>query len=74
MTNRSFLILVLLCVPASDAWAYVDPGTGMLLWQGLIASIGAFLSLALKPSQIVRNLWEKFRRKPDPSIKKHSQQ
>lgn len=31
---------ILLALPLS-AMAYVDPGSGMLMWQGLIAAIGA---------------------------------
>jgi hypothetical protein len=33
-----WLVLVLVCAEA-EARAYADPGSGALLWQGLLASI-----------------------------------
>lgn len=43
----------LLLVPAS-AFAYVDPGTGMLVWQGLIAAVGAVLVFVRSPRESIK--------------------
>ncbi len=56
------LLLAVLCQPAT-AHAYVDPGTGMLLWQGLIAAVGAVLVFMRNPWQAIKRLFERlFRR------------
>ena len=40
--NLALAILVLICAVPSDAYAYTDPGSGALIWQGLVAGfIGA---------------------------------
>lgn len=49
-----FTLLVLLFTP-SYAYAYVDPGSGMLLWQGLIALIGGLITFIRKPLQCIKN-------------------
>ncbi|WP_143009816.1 hypothetical protein [Propionivibrio dicarboxylicus] len=41
---------------AESAWAYVDPGSGMLIWQGLIAGVGAVLIFVRNPIRAIRNL------------------
>lgn len=57
-----FAVCLLACLPAL-AHAYVDPGTGMLLWQGLIAAIGAVLVFMRNPWQALKRLFERiFRR------------
>lgn len=45
------------------AYAYVDPGAGMLLWQGLIAGFGMGLTFLRAPRQIIRRLIERWRGK-----------
>lgn len=63
MTHRSLLsAFCLLWLPAT-AFAYVDPGSGMLFWQGLIALIGALLVFARHPMQSIRKLIERWRGK-----------
>jgi len=52
----------LLTLPMS-ALAYVDPGTGMLVWQGLIASVGAFLVFVRNPWAALKRLIERIRRR-----------
>ena len=39
----------------SSAYAYVDPGSGMLLWQGLVALIGAVLIFFRNPIQTIKS-------------------
>ena len=37
-----------------NAYAYVDPGSGMLLWQGFVALIGAILIFLRNPVQVIK--------------------
>ena len=63
MNVRKSVVLVLaLCLPLS-AHAYVDPGSGMLLWQGLIAAIGGVLAFVHDPVGAIKRLLERFKRK-----------
>ena len=55
--------ITLLGMISPSAWAYVDPGSGMLLWQGLIAAIGAVLIFLRNPLSIIRSLIDRIRRK-----------
>ncbi len=47
----------------SNASAYVDPGSGMLLWQGLIAVIGAVLVFFKNPLAVVKAWIDRLRGK-----------
>jgi hypothetical protein len=47
----------------SSAWAYVDPGSGMLLWQGLVAAIGAVLIFIRNPIQVLKSWIDRLRGK-----------
>ena len=49
-------------MPAT-AYAYIDPGSGMLLWQGLIAAVGAVLVFVRRPWDTVKRLIARLRRK-----------
>ena len=55
-------LLVGLFLPLS-AHAYVDPGTGMLMWQGLIAAIGAVIVFLRNPITALKRLIARFKRK-----------
>ena len=45
-SNRRFLCLIVgLISYTSPAYAYLDPGTGSMLLQGLIAGLAAFISV-----------------------------
>lgn len=48
---------------SSSASAYVDPGSGMLMWQGLIAAVGAVLVFVRNPKQSIKRLVDRFKRK-----------
>jgi hypothetical protein len=50
------LAALVLLAPAS-AWAYIDPGTGLVLWQGLIALVGAGLLFIRHPLQGLKRLF-----------------
>ena len=48
------------------AWAYIDPGTGLVLWQGIIALIGALILFVRQPwsslKKLMHYLLAKFKR------------
>ncbi len=54
---------LLLTVLPMTAHAYVDPGTGMLLVQGLIALIGAIVVFAKNPLASIKRLIARLRKK-----------
>jgi uncharacterized membrane protein HdeD (DUF308 family) len=49
----------------SSASAYVDPGTGMLMIQGLIALIAGVIAFMKNPWQGLKALLRRFRNKKD---------
>lgn len=61
--RRIFLLLLLGGTVPLTAHAYVDPGTGMLVWQGLIAAVGAFLVFVRNPAAAFKRLIKRFKRK-----------
>lgn len=61
--RRIFLLALLGTAMPLTAHAYVDPGTGMLLWQGLIAAVGAILVFVRKPMAALRRLIDRIKRK-----------
>ena len=58
--SRIFLVWSLL---VSNAYAYVDPGSGMLLWQGLVAFIGAVLIFFRNPINVIKSWIDRIRGK-----------
>lgn len=52
--SRSLVLLACLAAWPATALAYVDPGTGMMLLQGLIAAIGAVAVVVGRPFQWLR--------------------
>ena len=55
-----FWVLALMAVPV-PALAYVDPGSGMLLWQGLLAVVGAGLVFLRNPWRALKDLLRRLR-------------
>jgi len=49
-------IIFLNIIFSSPAYAYVDPGSALLLLQGLFAAIGAALTFIKKPWQLIAKL------------------
>jgi hypothetical protein len=43
--------------------AYVDPGTGVLLWQGLLSLVAAVVVFIGRPIQAIRRLIDRIRRR-----------
>jgi hypothetical protein len=60
MKRTVIWICCLLLWPLS-AYAYIDPGTGMLLWQGLIALVGAVLVFVRHPIDAFKRLMDRLR-------------
>lgn len=60
--RRKVVMLALVLSPAS-AFAYVDPGSGMLVWQGLLAAIGAIIVFARNPKDTVKQWLARWRKK-----------
>lgn len=56
-------IVFLWFVLVSSASAYIDPGSGMLFWQGFIAVIGAVLVFFRNPLAVIRDWIKRLRRK-----------
>ena len=56
-------ILLFVFLFPSDAFAYIDPGSGMLVWQGVIAAIGAVLIFVRNPIQTIKGWIERLKRK-----------
>lgn len=60
--KKTRILLILMTVTISNAWAYVDGGTGMLLIQGLLALIGAIIFFIKNPINTIRNWLKRFRK------------
>ena len=50
-------VLVFAVLFAPDAWAYLDPGTGSILLQGLIAGIAAATTVVSLYWQKTKAIW-----------------
>ncbi len=50
----------MLWLPA-PVWAYIDPGSGFVLWQGLIAALGAALVFIRKPWAAIKRWIDRLR-------------
>jgi hypothetical protein len=62
MRYRLFPILFL--VPL-DAYAYIDPGMGILMWQGFLAVLGGILFVVRSPKEALKKIIKKFRDRSD---------
>jgi hypothetical protein len=54
---RTLIAIFILCVSPQDAFAYVDPGSGLLLIQGLLAVIGGVIVFIKDPLGACKRLW-----------------
>jgi prepilin signal peptidase PulO-like enzyme (type II secretory pathway) len=62
---RIVYVLVILLTGAAPAQAYVDPGTGMLAIQGLIALVIGIVAFVRHPIQTVRDWIARWRHRKD---------
>ena len=60
MTRTLLLVLMAMSISA-PAFAYVDPGSGMMLWQGVLAAIGAVLVFVRNPWHALKDLLRRLR-------------
>ena len=58
-TGRVYLLVVLATLP-SLAFAYIDPGSGMLLIQGLVAAVGAIIVFVKNPISTIKRLFARW--------------
>ena len=63
MKFHHWLIAFLALSMAPSANAYVDPGSGMLVWQGLIAAVGAAIVFLRDPREGIRRLIDRFKKR-----------
>lgn len=62
--NKAQIALLVAAIGyCASAFAYVDPGSGMLVWQGLIAAIGAMVVFVRNPVATIKSLLSRFRKK-----------
>lgn len=62
---RGFLILALLGVAPLPALAYIDPGTGSMLVQSLLAAVAAVLVFGRTLWQRVKQLFSRRKKRDD---------
>jgi hypothetical protein len=63
MNLRHVLLGLAVLFASPSAFAYIDPGSGMLLWQGLIAAVGMVLVFVRDPWRNIKRLIARFKRK-----------
>ena len=62
MRSKTILLWLLALSMPQTALAYIDPGTGAYLVQGLVALAGAVAFYVSHPAELLRKLKEKFTR------------
>ena len=60
---QALFVLVAMLSFAPPAYAYVDPGTGMLAIQGLIALVIGIIAFVRHPIQTLKGWWSRLRKK-----------
>jgi hypothetical protein len=61
----AFGLFFLAMALSSPAYAYIDPGSSLLLLQGLFAALGAGLTLFKKPWQFLAKLFSREKKNQD---------
>lgn len=59
--HKFFGLLFFMAFFPCTAYAYIDPGSGMLMLQGLIAAIGACIAFVKDPIGKIKALFGKFK-------------
>jgi hypothetical protein len=63
--NRQFVEVILfagaLSLMASRADAYIDPATGLVVWQAIFAAIGGILMFVRNPIKFIKNIFDRIR-------------
>ena len=61
--DKFFLfVIIILCIP-SNAYAYIDPGTGSFIIQSILAIGGAIMFYLGYPIRILKNIYKKIFKK-----------
>jgi hypothetical protein len=68
--SKKFMVFLLFFTFAGNSYAYVDPGTGVFLVQSMIALVVSVLFYVRNPSQLIRLIREKLRKKKSDESKK----
>ena len=63
---RLALAFAVVCFTPRDALAYIDPGSGLLLIQGLLALIGGIIVFVKDPIAGIKRLWARVFRRDRP--------
>ena len=61
--SRSWRLAAVLIASPTAAFAYVDPGSGMLIWQGLLAAVGAAIVFMRNPVETIKGIVNRLRGK-----------
>lgn len=61
--NKIFGLFFLMALYPNVAHAYIDPGSGMLMLQGIIAAIGACIAFVKNPVGKIKSIFKKFNSK-----------
>jgi hypothetical protein len=64
-TFRSLLAVLPISIYSASAHAYIDPGTGLLAIQGLLAVLVSVLFVIRHPIAAFKQLLEKLKRRED---------
>ena len=56
MEKNSIKLIIIFSLLPLSANAYIDPGSGILLWQGLIAALGAFIMIIRNPFDFFKSV------------------
>lgn len=65
---RLLLLALLFMAFATDAAAYLDPATGSIILQGLIAGVAAFIAFVRNPIQTIKAFLSRFRKTAPESM------
>jgi hypothetical protein len=58
LSRRDVLYVTALgTLAATPAYAYVDPGSGLLIWQAFIALLGGLIAFFANPLATIKRLW-----------------
>ena len=63
LKSTTLRVGVIALLTSTPALAYIDPGSGMVFWQGIIAVIGVILVFVREPRRSIKRLIDRFKRK-----------
>jgi hypothetical protein len=66
MMRVTFRLMIVLALVPVAAQAYIDPGSGMLLVQGLFALVGGIIVFVKNPIKTVKSLFARIFKSKQP--------